>query len=92
MEIDGPGYYCFVDHRINSIYLITSCTIFSPHLSGETELLLSAKTVFPDGKPALFLNDIEVTSEGIIYVTDSSYKWTRADHCYVGFENRPYAR
>lgn len=64
----------------------------SSPISGEVHHLLSADTVFPDGRKARFLNDIEVTNEGIIYLTDSSYKWTRADHCYVGFENRPYAR
>lgn len=48
--------------------------------------LFKASEPMPDGYPTKFLNDIEVDDDGRIYVTDSSYKYQRENHPYVGFE------
>ena len=66
---------------------------FQIPLSTKTpELLFSASEKLADGYAPKFLNDIEVASDGKIYMTDSSTKWGREHHPYVGFENRPDGR
>ena len=60
--------------------------------TGHTQNLFPASYKFPDGMEARFLNDVEVSRDGLIYITDSSTRWHRSHHCYVGFENRPEGR
>ena len=60
--------------------------------SGEKFNLLKASEPLPDGYPALFLNDLEVSDDGKIYMTDSSSKYHRENHPYVGFEGSAKGR
>ncbi len=62
------------------------------HCTGATENLFQATMRMPDGLETKFLNDVEIGPDGKIYATDSSFKWARENHPYVGFENRPDGR
>ena len=52
-------------------HLIHSNTTITPSPGGDTELLT---------RPPLFFNDLDVSSEGVVYLTDSSYKHTRSEN------------
>ena len=51
-------------------------------LSGKSELLLSEI----DGEKPALLNNLDIDSNGIIYLTDSSVKWQRSQFLYSVLE------
>ena len=51
-------------------------------LSGKSELLLSEI----DGEKPKLLNDLDIDSNGIIYLTDTSAKWQRSQFFYCFLE------
>ena len=59
--------------------------------SGEIKTLISAKEGM-DGHPFGFTNDLVVTSENVVYFTDSSWKWTRRDNRYAVMESTGQGR
>ncbi|XP_078000978.1 adipocyte plasma membrane-associated protein-like [Glandiceps talaboti] len=50
--------------------------------TGDVTTLISSNFVI-DNKPFKFLNDLAVQDDGIIYFTDSSYKWERRNNRYL---------
>ncbi len=44
------------------------------------------------GKEPKFLNDLDIASDGTIYLTDSSYTWDRRHNRLLIMENKPDGR
>jgi len=59
--------------------------------TGEIKTLVSAK-VGMDGHPFGFTNDLVVSSENVVYFTDSSWKWNRRDNRYAVIEGTGQGR
>ena len=59
--------------------------------TGEIKTLVSAK-VGMDGHPFGFTNDLVVSSENMVYFTDSSWKWNRRDNRYAVIEGTGQGR
>lgn len=53
--------------------------------------LISAKEGM-NGHPFGFTNDLVVTSENVVYFTDSSWKWNRRDNRYAIMESTGQGR
>ncbi|XP_053376691.1 adipocyte plasma membrane-associated protein-like [Mercenaria mercenaria] len=59
--------------------------------TGDVETVVSNKDG-SEGVPFRFLNSMDISSDGIIYFTDSSNKWERRDFRYAVLETRPDGR
>ena len=60
-------------------------------VSGEIKTLVSAKEGM-SGHPFGFTNDLVVSSENVVYFTDSSWKWNRRDNRYAVIEGAGQGR
>ena len=54
--------------------------------TGGTTYLLSGETLVHANK-LQFLNDVVMTSEGVIYFSQTSLRWTVKDFMWTGLEN-----
>ncbi|KAL4226153.1 hypothetical protein ACF0H5_014139 [Mactra antiquata] len=59
--------------------------------TGDVETLVSNEQG-SDGVPFKFLNSMDISDDGIIYFTDSTYKWERRNFRYAVIETRPDGR
>ncbi|XP_022083059.1 adipocyte plasma membrane-associated protein-like [Acanthaster planci] len=59
--------------------------------TGDTTKLLSGEDPI-GGKPMKFLNDLDIDSDGVIYFSDSSYRWQRRQNRHAVLENTKTAR
>lgn len=82
MKFDADGYLLVID-TYSGLYRINVAT-------GDVHLLLPS-SVRIDGRPLSFLNSLDVASDGMIYLTDSSV-YTRRDFLLDGLDGRPTGR
>jgi sugar lactone lactonase YvrE len=61
--------------------------LFSIDPSGK-KTLLADRT--PSGKPFVFLDDLDIASDGTIYFSEASTRWPRPKYRYEVLENNPY--
>ncbi|XP_064632804.1 adipocyte plasma membrane-associated protein-like [Lineus longissimus] len=83
MKVDSHGNLIFVDayKGLMKMDLVTM----------EIEMLVSSETGI-NGVPFMFLNSIDITSNGTIYFTDSTTRWTRKDYRFEVIETNHLGR
>ncbi|KAK2143487.1 hypothetical protein LSH36_838g01017 [Paralvinella palmiformis] len=64
--------------------------VVDSYLGTVDNLITSNRTI--DGYKPIFLNDVVVTATEMIYVTESSLKWCRAEYLMTGLEMNPDGR
>ena len=65
--------------------------MFSCNLTGVAEKVFAADHLV-GGVPLRYMNDVDESRDGKLYLTDSSTKWTRAEGMDLITEGRPTGR
>jgi len=93
--------YLFIDQQYITITVFDSQTCMQLHVIVYNEIIRSVEgtvdhLITPnraiDGHKLMLINDVVVTGTGMIYVTDSSAKWRRAEYHMLGLELNPDGR
>ena len=61
-------------------------------LSGDVSNLYSSNNPIGTKAPSVFLNDLDIASDGTIYLTDSSLRWGRRHNRFLVMEGRGAGR
>ena len=72
-------------------FMVTKLHFLDDVFSGEVLTLYRSRKEI-EGKIPMFLNDLDIASDGSIYFTDSSTKWDRRHNRHLIMENRPDGR
>ena len=66
-------------------------TLLRGPFTGEVKILLAVGTKV-DGEKILFLEDLDIDSNGIVYIAEGSTKWTVAQVSYLLLEAGSHGR
>ena len=83
MRFDHEGFLIVIDTYLG----LFKVNVDTGHV---TKLYSSSEEVA--GKRPMFLNDLDIASDGSIYISDSSTKWDRRHNRLGIYENRPDGR
>ncbi|KAK2155271.1 hypothetical protein LSH36_244g02026 [Paralvinella palmiformis] len=81
-----------IDHSGNLLVADSYLGLFRINLTNGTVDHLITPNRAIDGHKLMLINDVVVTGTGMIYVTDSSAKWRRAEYHMLGLELNPDGR
>ena len=65
--------------------------LFTGPCTGEVKILLAFGTMV-DGEKILYLDDIDIDSNGIVYIGEASTKWTMVQAAYLVLEAGSHGR
>ena len=68
------------------------CDAFQGLLSIDTDGQIEVLATEADGLPFRFTNDLDIASDGTIYFTDASHRFTQPQYLYDLLESRPHGR
>ena len=88
IDLGGRPLGLHFDQNENLIVCDAYKGLLSINPAGEITVL----TTSVNGKPFGFVDDVDIASDGKIYFTDASSKWSQPDYMIYLLETRPYGR
>ncbi|XP_033125000.1 adipocyte plasma membrane-associated protein-like [Anneissia japonica] len=84
LRFDKSGSSLYIIEAYSGLYKINLTSGTAQHLSKYNDQYI--------GEHMQFVNDLDVTSEGVVYFSDSSSQWHRRDYAYLGVEGSATGR
>eukprot|EP01041_Mallomonas_annulata_P006986 gene6986-14200_t len=96
-QVDGVGSVLYILDAYHGLFTITLETksvqhVFTPDICTTKTSTFSHKTDAVVDKPCRFINDLDVSSDGTVYFTDSSYKHSRSHNREEILDGAPRGR